>query len=399
MQEPMIKLKEILWEITGECHNGCAYCGSSSVWKEKTDENKIKCIVDEIAKFPPEQIDISGGDPSLVSLGTHKYIKEVLSNVGVKVKVLLNPKSILNAGKRKFLTICDLYDWVGISINTKEELELAKELMIPNMTIITNFNLSNIFLFDKIFEFVKNWNVIWQIQYTVYKSKVFEEENPLALYENEETSNYLFDKINNAMDVYDKIVIADNMNNGRCSAGIYSIGILSNGDVIPCLSMRSWTSNCDKDCPNMLNKPLETIWENEFKRQRFGSFFCCKDTCKNRCFERKPNKDIKLDPYVQPCQPPIATLYGVSPGTGTYAYAVYTPVYGVTYPQPPITPYVIMYGVSSPPVTCYYAVFSESSSSVAKYISTDENSNDYLEYALSNKTKTEEEKNDNGTKI
>jgi len=365
MQEPMIKLKEILFEATSECHNGCAYCGSSDVWKEKTDENKIKLIVDEISKFPPEQIDISGGDPSLISIGTHKYIKDVLSNAGVKVKVLLNPKSILEAGKRKFLTICDIYDWVGISINTKEELELAKELMIPNMTIITNFNLSNIFLFDKIFEYVKNLNVIWQIQYTVYKPKVFE-EHPLALYENEETSEYLFDKLNNAMDVYNKIVIADNMNNGRCSAGIYSIGILSNGDVIPCLSMRSWSSNFDKDCPNMLNEPLETIWENEFKRQRFGPFFCCKDTCKNRCFERKSNKDIKLEPYVQPCQPPIVTLYGVSPyppGTGTYAYAV-TPVYAVTYPSPSpnTSPNILMYGVT-PYVTCYYAVFTTSNNS------------------------------------
>ena len=102
MQQPLIKLKEIIWEITGECKNGCRYCGSKNVWNIKTDEDKILSIAREICEFPPEVIDISGGDPLLVSHEAHNNITTLFRNKNIKPHILFNPKSLIKE-KRKTL--------------------------------------------------------------------------------------------------------------------------------------------------------------------------------------------------------------------------------------------------------------------------------------------------------
>jgi MoaA/NifB/PqqE/SkfB family radical SAM enzyme len=311
MQAPILKLKEIIWEITSECHNNCYYCGSKNQCQQQTKPKLIKCIADEIAKCPPEEINISGGDPLLVDLENHKYIKEKLKNT--KIKILINPKSLKDTVKDTEIDddkydILGLYDAIGISVNTQEELNILKNIYNAVLykanasknytkppTIITNFNLLNIFMFDQINEFCKKNNNIWQIQFTIYK----QEDDKLALYIEDNTlaCQYLFDKINDALDNNTKIIIADNMNDGCCSAGINSLGILSDGTIIPCLSMRSWTNDLQpqgnildpqthfNEAPN-----LGVIWQQEFTKQRFCQRECCKEHCNNKIFTRQKSK-------------------------------------------------------------------------------------------------------------
>lgn len=296
MNRQHLKLREIIWEITGACKNGCSYCGSSREWSEKIDEAKVLQIAERIALYPPENIDISGGDPLLISKKTHEDVVNLLKAKNVVCKILINPKSIKNLTNLKVEDILVLYDWIGISINTKEELEIFSEYIKSNplekYTVITNFNLDNIFLYDLIETFVKEHSVVWQIQYTMYKRS----EEQLALYLNEEASQHLFDKINQSIGKSIRITMADNINDGSCTAGFASLGILSNGDVIPCLSMRSWIG-CNEFISikegNLLDDPntdyphsgsLEEMWINGFESQRFNDFTCCKDHCKKRFF-------------------------------------------------------------------------------------------------------------------
>ena len=51
MQKPSLKLNEIIYEITSECHNNCSYCGSKEVSSIPTDEIRIKRIIDEIQNY------------------------------------------------------------------------------------------------------------------------------------------------------------------------------------------------------------------------------------------------------------------------------------------------------------------------------------------------------------
>jgi len=331
MQRPHLKLREIIWEITGRCENHCSYCGSKEVWKEEIDEPAILAIAAEIAKYPPEEITISGGDPLLVDYEIHATLVQVLKDAGVEVKILFNPKSL----KYK-KNILSLYDWCGVSINTQEELELAAKYITNNdFTVVTNFNLSNIFLYDKIESYVRNKNVAWQIQYTIYKNK----DDERALYNNDDAKKHLEEKISNSLSSYipTKIIFADNMNNSPCGAGLCSIGITSNGDIVPCLSMRSWASDMDIQ-GNILETNLQSIWEEKFIKQRFCEFECCKDYCKNKVLKIKVNKDeivrqnpngtvtTEENPFERefPIEEPNIMIYGVYPDRQTLVYGVGT---------------------------------------------------------------------------
>ncbi len=350
MQQGKLKLKEVIWEITSECNNNCSYCGSKEVAKIKTSDEMIINIAKEIAKFPPEQIDISGGDPLIPSLETHQEIVKILKEKSVMVKILANPKSL---GRNMFVDEkLLLYDWIGISINTIEELDLFKSYLgesrdsinypmdyMKNVTIITNFNLSNFFIYNTIEEFVQLNRYNWMVQYTIYK----DENNPLAIYNNDAANAELSSKIKISLKNSVKVIISDNANNSLCSAGINSIGILYDGTVVPCLSMRAWGDvkeyqNRDGRY-NILKRDLANIWIAEFTKQRFGCFECCKDVCKNKLltdleftikevryegYELLPG-DIKkiIEEKGLPLKPqrPITILYGVVPGN-TFVYGV-----------------------------------------------------------------------------
>ena len=193
MQKPAIKLSEIIFEICPTCNNHCSYCGSKEVTSIPVDEDRIRKIVDEIAKYPPAKINISGGDPLLVSYDTHLKIKMVLDKT--ERTILVNPKSLIKALHiHEKLDIMGLYDWIGVSINTKEELDsfrnvfttyrepTAYSIISKKMTIISNFNTTNVFMFDEIKRYVEVSECSWQIQFTMYKDEN-DEIIPLALSE------------------------------------------------------------------------------------------------------------------------------------------------------------------------------------------------------------------------
>lgn len=359
-----LKLKEIIWEITGKCLNGCTYCGSKDIWKQEIDETKIKQIADSIAEYPPEEIDISGGDPLLVSYETHKYITDKLKKT--KCKILINPKSYaekviempqqgieftqrdqIQAQERSkaYTKILKLYAHIGISINTIEELKHLNYMNLTNIpyTIITNFNLSNFFLFDTIAQEITKRenqdkvNVLWQIQFTMYNDN--DKDHQLALY-NHPTA---IDKLNENIQRWPnlKLLFADNANKGECTAGMYTIGVLSTGDVVPCLSMRSWCDVLEVTEGNLLTATLKDIWVNRFKTNRFEDFKCCKDVCKKQTLKYF----VKKDTWKSPIDDVTGPVYGVG----------VLPVY---VPPKPIYPIVTVYAVqtlplSQPSVTLY----------------------------------------------
>lgn len=348
MQNEILKLQEIIFEITSECKNNCSYCGSKEVTNIATDEDRIRNIVDKIAEYGKiDKINISGGDPLLVSYETHKYLVNTLKNIKEKT-ILINPKSLIKESVSStpsyIQDIFCIYSWIGISINTKEELNIYKNYKKEHnrygskYTIITNFNTTNIFMFDEIEKFVKEQDLMWQIQYTIYK----DENNEKAIYNNEEAFIYFQEKINKSNA---RIVLADNCNNGRCGAGLHSIGITYDGNVLPCLSMRSWIG--DKNLPwqgsvFIEGMTLEDIWENNFRDYRFKEFKCCKDHCKNKAINKIAKVTIDTVTITQQEWDKITPLYGIQKDYPQKVYPAKFPdvsVYSV------VTPNVMAYAV------------------------------------------------------
>lgn len=390
MQESHLKLKEIIWEITGECRNGCEYCGSKEVSKIKTpSHHEIMNIAAAIAEYPPEQIDISGGDPLLVSLETHSEITALFESKGIVAKILANPQSIRHLQKSKdsryVLDVFNLYKWVGISINTPVELKMFKEFYenlssldrFRNFTVITNFNIVNLYDYETIEQFVIEQKVPWMVQFTVYPKG----NELLAIYGHESAFDKLKMKIHSSIAKKVEVIISDNATTFACGAGKASIGILYNGDVVPCLSMRSWHPNLESEVQgNLFEVSLKGIWELGFREYRFGCFECCKDVCKNKIIldtlnipfeviheEKEPmdkfkeilkdlEEKMKKSKTSPPSISPIVAMYAVSPGSGTVMYAVFpgnggvTPIYSVPAGG------TVAYAVYPPSGTYMYAV-------------------------------------------
>jgi MoaA/NifB/PqqE/SkfB family radical SAM enzyme len=335
MQKAHNKLTEIVFEITDNCSENCSYCGSKDILnKTVIDQQKIKNIVDKIASYSPDHIDISGGNPLLVDFDTHKYLVDTLHDRGVTCKIIVNP---FNPKTPRDFDIIDLYDWTGVSINTKAELEkFIKSFSKLSCTVITNFNASNVFLFHQIYNMCVKNDICWQIQYTMYK-----DSNEQAIYQNQEAKKYLFDQIKDVNSP--RIIVADNMvPEASCHAGMHSMGILANGDVVPCLSMRSWEDNT-KIIGNLYEESLKDIWVKRFSEMRCSSFKCCKDHIESfngpvlTATENLdtlwikpvvPSLEENLDGGVMVYAVQMTTPKFITPYTdgGVYNYAVYKPM-------------------------------------------------------------------------
>lgn len=279
----MLDLKEIIWEITNCCNNKCSYCGSTQVTNKvcDTSEEQMVAIAKAIAAYPPESIDISGGDPTLVSSLTHTKILEVFRNAGIVPKILMNPLSIVNNTWKKVDAVISQYDVIGVSINVEDEYtifnEHQKKFDMSKVTFVSNFNKTNLWMFDRLLALAMQYNRPWQIQFTMYT-----EENSNAIYESEIAINEFFTKIADARSKYAKIALGDNINRGTCTGGIHTLGVLSSGAVIPCVSMRAWIKNVEAHTQGNLLKgdSLKDIWETQFKDQRFSQHKCCATHCK-----------------------------------------------------------------------------------------------------------------------
>jgi hypothetical protein len=148
-----------------------------------------------------------------------------------------------------------------------------------------------------------------------------------ALYskDNEDAFNFLQDKVTESIKNNVKIIISDNASGGFCGAGRIACGILSDGNVIGCLSMRSWMNHSEIDNiseGNILKDPLKDIWEMGFRHYRFNEFKCCKDHCRNKCIDESicEKSTVKIIDgkwvfpdwnKIQP-QNPIVVYYGVT---------------------------------------------------------------------------------------
>ena len=208
MQQPPIKLREIIWEITGECHNNCSYCGSKGVSEKTLTHQEIIDIAQSIADFPPQEINISGGDPLILPIEVHAEVLKILRKSNIVCKIIVNPRSI-GGQSSAAIDIIEMYDWVGISINNQKELELFRTIAEAHdlkCTIITNFNVQNLYQFDEIEAFAKTYDKMWTIQFTVYPDK----DNPLALYnpDNSTAFEILREKVEASSA---KIVLSDNI--------------------------------------------------------------------------------------------------------------------------------------------------------------------------------------------
>lgn len=344
----VLKLQEVLWEITPKCDKGCSYCGSKDIINKKPlDDNDLIKIAKQLVEYGVEEVTLTGGEPGTLAEENPEIIPlicNILNEGGTKTKVVTYGKIVEIYGERSL----ELFDVIGISVNELADIECVANLPInPHyQTMITNFGRHNIWDFDELAECAKKFNC-WQIQLTMGNEVL-----------NPEGIKHLRNKIGDC-DVTNSdttIVLADNLQVcHKCMAGIKCCSITYTGDVAACLSERSY-GGVQNIYGNLLKEDIGEIWENEFKDVRFKD---CRKCCRDHIEYPEIDENHRSLPpiiikgndqgYPNPINPQV-TLYGVSPGGGTYVYSVANP-YNPGTGHPPLGDgsVVMMYAVWTEP--------------------------------------------------
>lgn len=275
-------LTTAVWEITLRCNLRCLHCGSSAgeaSEKELTTEEAIE-LCEDLAKLGCENVCLMGGEPFLRDdwFEIAKAIKDLSMEVSFVSNGIIVDKVLKRLAKTEPIV-------VGISIDGAEKihdhirgrgsykkavdsLTLLKSANIKT-TVITAVSKMNFKELPKIKDLLLGREIGWQIQIAKPMGR-FEKEHHISKKEFYAIGLFIAHckmkhKFNDlpiigAHDIgYHPRFFPWHVSWNGCTGGITSVGIASNGDILPCLSLR------DKQFVegNVKERSLVEIWNDE----------------------------------------------------------------------------------------------------------------------------------------
>ena len=273
-----------VWEITMNCNMNCEHCGSSCkgpLPDELTTEEALS-LCDDLGQLDVEWITISGGEPLLrkdwhiIAQGLRKndIIPNMITSgwslseeeIGKAVDAGINTLAISLDGLEK---THDMIRKEGSYKRIIRSLDLLKDSEI-HPGIITTISKWNIDQLQDIKEILVEKEVnTWQLQFALPMGNFSEKREWLI------EPGALKSIVDFAYDVYEntdiKVVLSDcfgychektkemkSFEWQGCFAGKQNIGILQNGDIVPCTSIR------DKSFieGNIRERSIIEIWED-----------------------------------------------------------------------------------------------------------------------------------------
>ena len=277
------KLKDIIWEFTCKCNKNCSFCGSKDIiGNVDIPYETVDLIIQEIIQQKDlEFLTITGGEPAIDKSLPNIVNQFNIEKPDLKIRILTNGLFLEN--KECISLLNHTNNGLGVSVNTQEDIKELDSL-IKNahefknkITMITNFGNHNLNDFLYLREFSSNFG-LWQVQLTI--------DDDLQL--NQENINNLFNYLDITENKNTQIIRADNFNDLPCSAGKESCSITYKGEIIPCLSFRSWRKTLDVQGIIKQSGDLTNTWNNKFEKYRNNKCVCCKDiTGVKELFEEK----------------------------------------------------------------------------------------------------------------
>ena len=300
-----------VWEVTMACNMRCKHCGSScehSLPDELTTEEALK-FVDMCKDMNLGWVNLSGGEPL-----TRKDIFEIaykLESYGIGVNIITNGWLIDDAMIEKLKKISslriaisldgtkDLHDFIRKDGAFEHATNALKKLQAAGISTacITTITKKNIDKLSEIYKVLLDCKVeAWQLQIGLPMGNL--EKHPDWVIEPSdvkriidfcyETSNenkiYVYPA--DCIGYYDKkldAIYRKSFGNDvdceweGCHAGVRSFGILHNGDILGCTSIR------DKSFieGNIRERTLRDIWfdEKSFSWRRNFNKSCLKGAC------------------------------------------------------------------------------------------------------------------------
>ena len=285
-------LEKVVWELTARCNMNCFHCGSACGEKSLPGELNTKealVLADDIAVLKPNYVGFSGGEPLLRN--DWHLIAQRLSGYGIDVHIITNGsllneshvKHILDAGIKSVSVSVDgtykVHERIrrrdGCYNAVKRAFTMLKEAGIPYAAITTAIK-ENMEDLPKLRDELIQMDVsVWRIQPALLVGNMT--QHPSSLISPQDIQwiiDFSFDE--NKKGVIDiclpdnvgyytrKEVLSRQLYNKSaelpvwqgCSAGIRIAGILHNGDVVGCTSIR----NADFIEGNVRERKFSDIW-------------------------------------------------------------------------------------------------------------------------------------------
>jgi radical SAM protein with 4Fe4S-binding SPASM domain len=280
-----------VWEITMGCNMRCKHCGSSCekpLGDELTTEEALD-LCDDLGKLGFRWITLSGGEPTtrkdfyLIAkrLKENNIIPTMITNGWLLDEDIVD-KAIEGGIDTIAISIDGLeetHDGIrkkGSFIRSMEALDLLKRKKMPS-SVITTINNINIKELEKLKEiFIEKGVEAWQLQLALPMGNMVKNSDLVVQPFQVDTvidfsyKSMLENKINiqlaDCMGYFNMKEIAVRKHSTKtkeydwigCSAGKYTLGILNNGDIVGCTSVR------DKSLieGNIKITPINEIWEN-----------------------------------------------------------------------------------------------------------------------------------------
>ena len=312
-----------VWEVTMGCNMRCGHCGSAcknALPDELTTEEAFR-LIDMLIDLKLNWVTLSGGEP--LTRKDLPLLVDRLNKGGVNANVITNGwnitenlvKDLKQAGVSTVAISIDgdkdTHDKIrrkGAFERAKKSFEILKSQGMYTASI-TTVSKQNIHLLDKIKKELISMGVdMWQVQIGLPMGNFSKHEDwmldPCQMKDIIDFcyNTYLEGKIEmfpaDCIGYFnDKFSFINNMKFGGwdgCHAGIHSFGVLHNGDIVGCTSIR------DKNFVegNIRERSLRSIWEDpnsfswrrNFKKSNLtGDCAKCRygDECLGGCFNSR----------------------------------------------------------------------------------------------------------------
>lgn len=282
-----------VWEVTMGCNMRCGHCGSSCAepLKDELNTEEALDLCDQIAELGLRWITLSGGEP-LTRRDIPLLVKR-LSDRGVAVNIITNgwlleremARELKESGISTVAISIDGTPEIHDKIRRKGAFEHAKKAFLTMKELgiqtgaVTTITKQNIHVLKELKEELIGMGVkSWQVQLGLPMGNM--KERPDWILEPEQIRDiidFCYDTAKegrigifpaDCIGYYTKkeleikrISYRSNMVSiwDGCNAGIRGFGILQNGDILGCTSIRSG----EYIEGNIRKRPLREIWEDE----------------------------------------------------------------------------------------------------------------------------------------
>lgn len=333
-------IRELSWELTSKCNLNCKHCYNAVPMNRGTDlsiEEQLD-ICDQIIDTDIRSVQLTGGE-ILMAQGWAEVATKLIDG-GIRVGIITNGL-LLNEQKIQEISQIGISS-IGLSVeglqynndmvrgaNTFIQIMKAIELLFeinPKLPISVNTTINRCNINDlKLLaaELYKRHVSSWMVQLAVPDGNFKEHKNNFMVHPSQiddiidiiyeiwksvPMNVFLGDCIGhfNAKEIeirsiYSKSLGLKSYTEG-CGAGIYTVGIKSNGDVVGCISLndKRYVEGNLKNLKlkEIIESPISFAWNQEIKSKKQLAGDCTKcqfgDICKSGCPSLKYDKNHQL---------------------------------------------------------------------------------------------------------